>query len=363
MLRSPGVTSASSRASSDSRLAGERRRQAVQRLRLAPQRFDQPRVPVAEVQVHHLRGEVQVPLAVGVPEAAALAAGDAQRLDPALGAPGVDDVLVVHEADAIPSRRPLHRGRRPPSACAHRRPAGAARSGHHRRKGRSRAGPRQHASHTEDDMDIGIIGSGRVAQTLATKLLELGHRVTDQLARHGEGQGPRATGAPSPRRRRSRPASGSSAARRRREASPTPPPHGEVVINATAGGHSVEALEAAGADNLAGKILVDVANPLDFSKGMPPTLLFCNTESLGERIQAAFPDARVVKSLNTTNAQVMVDPAPAHRATPMFVSATTRRPRTGSTANCSSAGSAGSRCWTSATSPPRAGWRCSCPCG
>jgi 8-hydroxy-5-deazaflavin:NADPH oxidoreductase len=51
-----------------------------------------------------------------------------------------------------------------------------------------------------------------------------------------------------------------------------------------------------------------VANPLDFSRGMPPTLLFCNTESLGERIQDEFPEARVVKSLNTMNAAVMTDP-------------------------------------------------------
>mgnify|MGYP003429641994 CR=1 FL=1 len=73
--------------------------------------------------------------------------------------------------------------------------------------------------------------------------------------------------------------------------------HGEVVMNVTFGGHSLEALEAAGGASLAGKILVDVANPLDFSRGMPPSLLFCNTESLGERIQAAFPDARVVDPL------------------------------------------------------------------
>ena len=64
----------------------------------------------------------------------------------------------------------------------------------------------------------------------------------------------------------------------------------------------------AGAANLAGKILVDIANPLDFSKGIPPTLAICNTDSLGERIQATFPAARVVKTLNTVNASVMVNP-------------------------------------------------------
>jgi 8-hydroxy-5-deazaflavin:NADPH oxidoreductase len=64
----------------------------------------------------------------------------------------------------------------------------------------------------------------------------------------------------------------------------------------------------AGADNLDGKILVDVSNPLDFSAGMPPSLFVSNTDSLGERIQAQLPGVRVVKALNTVNASVMVDP-------------------------------------------------------
>ncbi|HVL90900.1 MAG TPA: NAD(P)-binding domain-containing protein [Actinomycetota bacterium] len=83
---------------------------------------------------------------------------------------------------------------------------------------------------------------------------------------------------------------------------------GEIVFNATSGTASLEALRAAGAANLAGKVIVDIANPLDFSKGFPPTLSVCNETSLAEQIQAAFPDARVVKTLNTVNASVMVDP-------------------------------------------------------
>ncbi len=83
---------------------------------------------------------------------------------------------------------------------------------------------------------------------------------------------------------------------------------GDVVVNATNGAASMDALAAAGAENLEGKILIDIANPLDFSKGMPPTLLYCNDDSLGERIQAAYPQARVVKTLNTTNTMVMTDP-------------------------------------------------------
>ena len=84
--------------------------------------------------------------------------------------------------------------------------------------------------------------------------------------------------------------------------------HGELVFNCTNGVASLEALAAAGEENLAGKILVDVANPLDFSQGMPPTLTVCNDDSLGEQIQRAYPDAKVVKTLNTVNAGVMVDP-------------------------------------------------------
>jgi predicted dinucleotide-binding enzyme len=84
---------------------------------------------------------------------------------------------------------------------------------------------------------------------------------------------------------------------------------GEVLVNATSGDGALPALDAAGADALGDKILLDVANPLDFSRGMPPSLSVCNTDSLGERIQRAFPRLRVVKTLNTTNALVMVDPA------------------------------------------------------
>ena len=81
-----------------------------------------------------------------------------------------------------------------------------------------------------------------------------------------------------------------------------------MVFNCTAGSASLEALKLAGADNLNGKVLVDVANALDFSKGMPPTLTVCNTDSLGEQIQRAFPDAKVVKALNTMSNEVMVNP-------------------------------------------------------
>jgi predicted dinucleotide-binding enzyme len=85
---------------------------------------------------------------------------------------------------------------------------------------------------------------------------------------------------------------------------------GDLVFNCTKGEISLDALKASGADNLKGKIVIDLANPLDFSKGMPPTLTrgLCNTNSLGEEIQKTFPDAKVVKALNTMNCILMVNP-------------------------------------------------------
>ena len=129
-------------------------------------------------------------------------------------------------------------------------------------------------------MKIGVLGTGMVGKTIATKLRELGHEVEVGSRSAGDDAVTFADAAA----------------------------HGELVFNCTAGTASLEALDAAGAENLAGKVLVDVANPLDFSKGMPPTLSVCNDDSLGEQIQRAFPETKVVKALNTVNASVMVDP-------------------------------------------------------
>ena len=129
-------------------------------------------------------------------------------------------------------------------------------------------------------MRIGVLGTGVVGTTLATKLRELGHDVLIGSRSAGDDAVPFAEAAA----------------------------HGEVVFNCTSGTVSLEALGSAGAENLAGKVLVDVANPLDFSQGMPPTLAICNEDSLGEQIQRTFPDAKVVKALNTVNAGVMVKP-------------------------------------------------------
>jgi predicted dinucleotide-binding enzyme len=85
----------------------------------------------------------------------------------------------------------------------------------------------------------------------------------------------------------------------------------DLVVNATNGGASLAALGEVGSDHFAGKVILDVANPLDFSQGFPPTLFVKDTDSLGEQIQRAFPDVRVVKSLNTMTAALMAEPARA----------------------------------------------------
>jgi hypothetical protein len=151
-------------------------------------------------------------------------------------------------------------------------------------------------------MKIGILGSGVVGQTLGGKLARNGNDVvlgTRDPSRLDEGKGMGGTlrdwlelAGPGARL-----GTFAEAAR-----------HGEVLFNATAGTVSLEALEQAGRENLSGKIVIDVSNPLDFSRGMPPTLTVSNTDSLGERIQGAYPDAKVVKTLNTVNATVMVEP-------------------------------------------------------
>ena len=94
---------------------------------------------------------------------------------------------------------------------------------------------------------------------------------------------------------------------------------GEIILDCTNGANSLDALRLAGAENLGHKILIQIGNPLDFSKGMPPSLTVCNTDSLGEQTQREFPEVRVVKALNTVNCEVMVNPArvPGDHALPI----------------------------------------------
>jgi 8-hydroxy-5-deazaflavin:NADPH oxidoreductase len=147
----------------------------------------------------------------------------------------------------------------------------------------------------EEGMKIGVLGTGMVGATIATKLIALGNEV--MLGSRNAGSEKAVTWAQ---------ANGANASQ---GAYAQAARFGEILFNCTQGTASVEALQSAGADNLKGKILIDVANPLDFSHGSPPTLSICNTDSLGEQIQRTFPETKVVKTLNTVNCEVMVNPA------------------------------------------------------
>jgi len=155
-------------------------------------------------------------------------------------------------------------------------------------------------------MRIGVLGTGIVGKTIAHKLAKLGHDVR-MGSRTSGGEKAKAW---------VKEAGGKSSEGTFADAAM----HGEIVFNCTSGIGSLDALKAAGEKNLQGKTLVDVANPLDFSKGMPPTFTVCNTDSLGEQIQHAFPTANVVKTLNTVTAAVMVDPSIIPGVHTMFVS-------------------------------------------
>ena len=166
-------------------------------------------------------------------------------------------------------------------------------------------------------MNTAVLGTGIVGRTIAARLAELGHAVT--------------IGTRDPE---------ASLARTEPDAMGTPPfaawaagnpgiavagfadavAGAELIVNATNGGASLDVLSAAGAGNLDGKVILDIANPLDFSKGMPPTLFVKDTDSLGEQIQRAFPGARVVKALNTLNADLMARPAQLADPGTVFVS-------------------------------------------
>jgi 8-hydroxy-5-deazaflavin:NADPH oxidoreductase len=166
-------------------------------------------------------------------------------------------------------------------------------------------------------MNIAVLGTGSVGRAIAGRLRELGHAVTvgtrdpqATLARaepDAMGNAPFATWQADH--------DGVVLATYADAASGA-----ELVVNATSGGAALEVLGLAGADALAGKPLLDISNPLDFSQGFPPTLSVSNTDSLGEQVQRAFPDALVVKALNTLTADLMVHPASLGASSTVFVS-------------------------------------------
>lgn len=144
-------------------------------------------------------------------------------------------------------------------------------------------------------MKIGVLGTGSVGQTIGSKLIQLGHEVVmgsrnadnEKAAEWVKNNGPLA-----------KQGTFEEAAK-----------WGEILFNCTMGGASLEVMHLAGADNIGEKILIDISNPLDFSKGFPPSLYpdLSNTASVGEEIQRHYPRAKVVKTLNTVNAMLMVD--------------------------------------------------------
>ncbi|MBK6539748.1 MAG: NAD(P)-binding domain-containing protein [Flavobacteriales bacterium] len=154
-------------------------------------------------------------------------------------------------------------------------------------------------------MKIGVFGTGVVGQVIAEKLDSLGHEVMlgtreakQSLAREGKDSYGR------PPLKEWMGAHGKVKLGTFAEAAA----HGQLLVNATSGFGAMEALQLAGEANLNGKTMLDISNPLDFSKGFPPSLSVCNTDSLGEQLQRAFPQLNVVKGLNTLTSFLMVAP-------------------------------------------------------
>lgn len=143
-------------------------------------------------------------------------------------------------------------------------------------------------------MRIGVLGTGMVGQTIATKLVSLGHEVC---------MGSRTAANP-----KAAEWAGASGALGSHGTFSDCARFGDILFNCTAGEGTIDAIESAGLENFRGKILLDLSNPLDFSGGMPPVLFSGNFDSLGERIQLLLPQTKVVKTLNTVNCRVMVAP-------------------------------------------------------
>ena len=154
-------------------------------------------------------------------------------------------------------------------------------------------------------MKIGILGAGGVAQSLGKGFAANGHDVKLSSRTPGKKEV----------RSWLQATKGTVSAGTFAEAAA----HGEVVVLATLGAAAESVLDAAGAANLSGKVLVDVTNPLDFSKGMPPGLFVGTTDSLGERIQRKVPRAKVVKTLNIVNQDTMIRPRMKEGVPDMFL--------------------------------------------
>lgn len=143
-------------------------------------------------------------------------------------------------------------------------------------------------------MKIAVFGTGMVGVTIANKLIALGHHVTMGSRTHDN---PKAIAWAQAHPQNASQGTYAHAAQA-----------AELIFNCTNGAGSLEALTSA-SQQLQGKLLLDLSNPLDFFKGMPPSLFVSNTDSLGEQLQRALPSTRIIKTLNTISAPLMVNPA------------------------------------------------------
>lgn len=145
-------------------------------------------------------------------------------------------------------------------------------------------------------MNIGVLGTGIVGETIATALTEKGHNV--RIGSRSANNEKAATWVKRSNDHATQGDFNDAAA------------FGEIVFLCLNGAHALDAVRSIDEDSINGKIVIDVTNPLDFSKGMPPRLLegLSNSNSLGEEIQNALPAARIVKTFNTVNCNVMVNP-------------------------------------------------------
>ena len=159
-----------------------------------------------------------------------------------------------------------------------------------------------------ETLKIAVLGTGPVGRAVAGRLAEVGHEVTigTRDAADTAGREDYAAWAAD------HPAVGLSTFAEAAAGA-------EVVVNASGGGVALGILESAGTENLAGKVLLDISNPLDGST-FPPQLFVKDDDSLAEMIQRAHPDAKVVKTLNTMNNQIMADPQRLGEDTTVFVS-------------------------------------------
>jgi predicted dinucleotide-binding enzyme len=157
-------------------------------------------------------------------------------------------------------------------------------------------------------MNITVLGTGAVGRAVAGRLETLGHDVT---------MGTREPAVTADREEHVAWAAGHPGVRLVAFAGSAA--DADLVVNALGGDVVLDNLALVGPD-LAGRVLVDLSNPLDHSQGFPPRLFVKDDDSLAERIQRAHPEARVVKTLNTMNNAVMVDPAQLGESTTVFVS-------------------------------------------